>query len=761
MHLYTEYLHWLRPVADYGSDRTLAEYLDKTRLPALATSPIDSGSSQVSDEKAEILDVETLSLRLSEACADLDRLARAMEAWIKSGCTKPVDYGTAAVLDAIRAFNKLCGQSSISECPASLLDQVAHSLDRTRYYATRAVRSNALPASAESYFREVALDLANIAKTCLAYEHFLNEKHFIRGAIDTHLLVAHRGIRVGDPASYKGSLEHFNDAVCLLDGLQGRPIYLHTARCLTSTAFSCGELFYKAEKYATAIPYLAIACDVAQRATAAMTTESLDPDGKEMLVQLQARLERLASSHHHIRERKEAVDLYRQAIKAGIEVAMYGKTPDEQQAQMNVIDQNEGFHKPLSRYTKLASLDLFKSAAEVSIAGLVPSLSPFLQGRLVEMQIKTLDNYWDRQEATSSISAWLQETETLYRSQSDAIPSALPRLCKILLRQLELSATTTGSLPLDELNIKAEEIARLSQAFQGPVSIAFSKIWLAFDAIRRKDPKASKILGKEAKEALKLLIDDFHACAITQSSVRTASSPPKSAVKAASAAASVMPESRRTATIAPPTRTTQRTLVSAALAGKRPSARAATTTQPTATSGRKPLSPKNAAQTTATARNITPQKVKVPKSPSTNKGPGSAVAPAKGREIDPWKTTDRAHSTLAALASILGAFGHTFLRISCLKLLRAIDESRSADGESIPVCVYDVMQHLSSSVDYAEVSVSLACEYQQLGKWSRAETVLARCAELADAGKLSAKVEVLLLLRSADFASCRGDHGKR
>lgn len=63
-------------------------------------------------------------------------------------------------------------------------------------------------------------------------------------------------------------------------------------------------------------------------------------------------------------------------------------------------------------------------------------------------------------------------------------------------------------------------------------------------------------------------------------------------------------------------------------------------------------------------------------------------------------------------------------------------------------------------LDYVEVSVALAYEYQQLGKWTRAETVFAKCSALVDAGKVSVKPIVVLLLRHADYASCRGDHEK-
>ena len=78
---------------------------------------------------------------------------------------------------------------------------------------------------------------------------------------------------------------------------------------------------------------------------------------------------------------------------------------------------------------------------------------------------------------------------------------------RVLLRQLELSATTTGRLSPEELSQLSERILTLLADGSQPSALAsqvsaFAKILICLDAIRRGDQSASKLLGSMGKSAL-------------------------------------------------------------------------------------------------------------------------------------------------------------------------------------------------------------------------------------------------------------------
>lgn len=94
---------------------------------------------------------------------------------------------------------------------------------------------------------------------------------------------------------------------------------------------------------------------------------------------------------------------------------------------------------------------------------------------------------------------------------------------RVLLRQLELSATTTGRLSPEELSQLSERILALVADGSQPSALAsqisaFAKILGCLDAIRRGESSASKLLGtmgKSALDSLKSTVDAHPSQGIT------------------------------------------------------------------------------------------------------------------------------------------------------------------------------------------------------------------------------------------------------
>lgn len=655
---YQAYAQWLQPIAVRGDDVRLSQclitLLETQHAAATPVPPLPRADSLLAHE---------VEARLEQVCIDIARATMVAEAWIKTGCTQPDNFKTSSLASLLRECTRLVAAPNLKQCSSDLLQSLVHTVEKTRFYSSRAVRSGKLAIEHEASLCDILQQLADIAQILSTCPALSNDFTLISGAIEGLMLLTQRIFKAESSSSYPTTLSRLQTAKTLLNMLAGQSAYVQIARSLASVSAFPGMLLYNAGRHANAIAFLSMACEVSRKALD--PGQDLGVHGKEMADALPKRIETLGLCQHHTGEKQEAAKLYRESLQRVILGCTEGKTAEEQEMALANLSNDKNFQRANSRYTKLVLVDLLKPPAECCILSTEAGFSCFAQASVLEGQIRSLDDHWSRPEVLAAVREWLGVVEVMYRSAN-----APARLCRTLLRQMELSATTTGFLSMEGLNAKAAIVTDLANNAEEPAAVAFSKIWLAFDAVRRKDPKASKILGKEAKEALRLLIDDYHA---SIASWKEASPPRPIVSKGASASLAIKATS---ASRAPSTRTTKRTLVSAAVASKQ------TDTKPSLTAiARKPLSPKNAIQLTVGIRNVTPQRKAVSRSPPAVAVKAGTSGSLKGREIDPWKTASRSHTTLAALASILGAFGHTFLRISCLKLLRALHEAASVDGE--------------------------------------------------------------------------------
>lgn len=642
------YLAWLQRLADRGQDNGL-----RARLQALSGEPL-----------VEALAAANLPEQLLQTCGAIDRATADMRAWIKTGCMQPSDFDTAQLCSSLRTCAELAVQD-LDSCSSNVWEALATCTDRVRFYVCRAVRSKTLSSTHELALCEILPHIVAIVQGASSSVQMQKQADFLEAGIDSAILVAQRVLKADDPASYNPALQQLQTAAQLVERSQECPTYSQLCRCLAAAATTAGNSLFNEKRYANVIPFLGLACNTSKLA---LTPErALDNESKDLSAQLSKRLETLGQAHHHINEKAEAATVYRQAVLARFEHALVEVTPEQQSLAAETLLQAPDMVKLIARYSRLTVMDLLMTPEVSSLTGSSPGWTPSMEGLLAEAQAASLDEHWSHPEVTSAVYFWLGQAEKSFRSEQHH-PASASRLCRILLRQTELSATVSGNLNPENLADKATEIVKLCENSQSPAPQAFAKIWIAFDAIRRNDPKASKILGKELKEALKLLIDDVNATARDV----MAGSPPRPVMRPVVTVASSATKT------APSTRTTKRTLVSAVVAGKRIESKPSL--EKTA---RKPLSPKNASQAAA-SRNVTPQRKSMPVSPGAlqRKASGTATGQTRSRALDPWRTAPRAYATLNAAASVLGAFGHTFLRISCLKLLRALDDGQCSSSEA-------------------------------------------------------------------------------
>lgn len=244
--------------------------------------------------------------------------------------------------------------------------------------------------------------------------------------------------------------------------------------------------------------------------------------------------------------------------------------------------------------------------------------------------------------------------------------------------------------------------------------LASSKLLMALYKIRHRERLASKVLAKEAKEALAIIRTSLLADDVKDPGP-------------------VNPSGKSTAN-----GITSR--VPAARVKKQPLARNNSKSSAIATGHRKPLSPRsNAAQ--ATHRVVTPPRHSN-RDIESDRSAGCSADTAITKSGQRLRVTRESFALFDITACVLGLFEHTFLRIGYLRLMKSICEEHSGER-------------------FVLVCLDLAFEYQQLGKFRRAKAMLAKAENAASTADLSAETRSLLMLRRAEQLSQMGSHKER
>lgn len=242
-------------------------------------------------------------------------------------------------------------------------------------------------------------------------------------------------------------------------------------------------------------------------------------------------------------------------------------------------------------------------------------------------------------------------------------------------------------------------------------SSASAKLLFALYQIRRGDSSASKILAREAKEALAILrsslLNEQNSSAISTSVDAIG----KSAVEASGVRKAVPPGK------------------------KQPSAAARSKGPQVAMVPRKPLSPKSNVKQVSN-RIVTPPRQNK-RIEAENNFVGSQTDTMLYGLRERLQTSREALSLFDTTACVLSIFEHTFLRLAYLRLIKSVTQGNSAEP-------------------FVLVCLDLAYEYQQLGKYARAEAMLAQAQATANKADLSSEARVLLTLRKAEYLSHLG-----
>ena len=597
------YLEWLEQIARKGGNALLLG----------AAAKMLGGEATVGDDESVgetgQLTAEEMQKKISVLCRRLSAETVLCEQWIKSAGADAYDStALAGSLDDLHAVLHAPSATSLEDAQQQKL---ALALERLHFYVARALRSSALPTApqATAMLADLLSRAARVVEESPVFTRTQPTGTLPSAALDSLLLLARRTLLPEDPSTSSCALAYLARAQAFLAAVGDRSDFEELNRAVSSMAYNLGGTLYNAEKYAAAIPFLAVACELTE--AGAPADASASPDNTPARTQQPKRWELLGLAHLQIREKKEAADAFGRALACAA----------TQSASLDGIGQDASFTKILSRYTKLRLFDLLQSPQDAAVSSLCPEMAVSARARLLELQIQCLDGHTSKPEAVAAMQSWLAMAEAFHRDAGAAAGESAPALAGVLLRQMELSATLTGSLSPEALATKAVEIDQLvgekdsGDRQAAAKARAFAKIWLAFDAVRLKQNGCSKILAKEAKEALKLLID-AQATSGPSAEALLPASPSTSTLKprtAASAAQPVATAGSRTV------RTTRKTLTSAAAAATVTKKHAATKIAPVTHAVRKPLSPKNATQPgVAQTHNSTTPPKKLPKSPSAN-----------------------------------------------------------------------------------------------------------------------------------------------
>ena len=289
---------------------------------------------------------------------------------------------------------------------------LSKTIDRLLYYPCRALRKELVnSASISGTLELIVLSVAQEVELVPWLSASLNTV-----VIDVLSHSARQTLIIGSPPSYKM-------AYILLERAQKLAPHVDIDKriekigCLASTAYRLGALLYNDDKAANAIPFLKLACDLGSLISERPNKNGIngcsgvlsDERSRNLNAQMPQRYELLGLAYATIKDKREALEAYQQALVASVvQLQINGQSPD-------LFEKDTAFIKILTRYTKLAIFDLLLSPKLVSIAFVLSeaNLNPkeSIKAMLLECQIKILDPYLEKSLAVDAVKDWLEQAE--------------------------------------------------------------------------------------------------------------------------------------------------------------------------------------------------------------------------------------------------------------------------------------------------------------------------------------------------------------
>jgi hypothetical protein len=314
-----------------------------------------------------------------------------------------------SVLDAVSQLCALLSKHISEDSSSELVSKIGNTLERVQFYPVRALRASSTllsPAIADEFSTLVAKTL-EAAEAAPWLSRDLN-----LASVDALLLLARRAFKLEEVSSYRPAYLFISRAAASSAYVSEEKTG-EAYKCSSSAAYRMGSMLYDSDKAANAIPFLQLACEATNSGLQKATPDNHTRDLEQACPQ---RYELLGLAHASIKEKTEALAAYQLAIEAGVRNNISAAARLEDDASL---------FKVLSRYTRMSALDMFVKPEDSALHSAMLKrgfvLSDELQGALLKLQIKALDNFKSKQEAVDAITVWLHQAREAYERARDPV----------------------------------------------------------------------------------------------------------------------------------------------------------------------------------------------------------------------------------------------------------------------------------------------------------------------------------------------------
>ncbi|GAA5845459.1 hypothetical protein JCM5353_003517, partial [Sporobolomyces roseus] len=469
----------------------------------------------------------------------------------------------------------------------------------------------------------------------------------------------------------------------------------------------------------------------------------------------------LALAHHTIGDRQAAYESYLKSIVSQPPTILSSLETDASQQQFStLLESYSPLYRAVDRATRIGTFDLLLSPDQISLshafASQSPSLSPAIQGILLEFQIAALDQFLERTSSQRAMSAILTAFDKIYTAREYPI-----RRARTLIRRMQhlcVGNQVAQDLKPAALAAEIDELCSNPQAIGRDAALqtysaqylSLSHLYLAFHAHHSKLTSPASVVEFEANQALSILRK-----ALDGDLPSSPSGPASNTSKVTFQASPV--RSPIDVVVRPATTTTR----------QRPTRSTATPAK-----SRTALKTPQTTRTLAVSRrgNVDDQ-VTPPKKTILEEAVAVKLTPAK--KGDPARASldgpDKVYRLLETMTSLIGTLGYSLLKISFLKFLRRLSSKLLQDVDAGKRSL--LQSHMGTALidefpsAFVTSSALLAHEYLLLGKTIRAGTILAQAEQRTQSASkagttLSPAVEVLRLLSHAEYFAVLGNHDR-
>lgn len=251
-------------------------------------------------------------------------------------------------------------------------------------------------------------------------------------ACDTLLLMAQSDFKLGDPSSYRTAYLCLEQA-CTLHDSMGRSLSSDRAcSSIASASYQIGRALYNADKYANSLPFLQMCCAHLDKIVDHPCVQlSGDNNGGDMTewtdlkktctAKRTSRWEVLGSAHAQCKEFHEAKDAYGQSIRSLI--------LDLSASKSHVLAKSADMMRIVSKYTKLAILDLMEDPAEASLTRVCHEkyhlgIDVSDQAHILRLQSQSLRAHLDQDAAFTACEVWLTESASAFEAADAPLEAA-------------------------------------------------------------------------------------------------------------------------------------------------------------------------------------------------------------------------------------------------------------------------------------------------------------------------------------------------